>query len=123
MTVVGSTNGRVRYRAFCAHRSAACVVASGLHLGVAYKEVCVQTWDAMGEGLGEIPVDATLREAAQRMRLLDVSALPVCEDEEFVGIVTAEDIAMRGVADGVDPNRAKVRDVMTWQMFFFDAGC
>jgi CBS domain-containing protein len=77
----------------------------------------------MAGDLGEIPADATLREAAQRMRLLDVAALPVSEDEEFVGIITAEDIAARGVADGVDPNRAKVRDVMTWQMFFFDAGC
>ena len=55
------------------------------------------------------------------MRLLDVAALPVCEDSEFVGIVTAEDIAIRGVADGCNPNETKVRDVMTWQMFFFDA--
>ena len=83
----------------------------------------MQTWDQMGEALGEIPPDATLREAAQRMRLLDVAALPVCDADEFVGIVTAEDIAMRGVADGVDPNATKVRDVMTWQMFFFDGGC
>ena len=78
--------------------------------------------DLMGLDLGDIPPDATLREAAQRMRLLDVAALPVCENEEFVGIITAEDIATRGVADGVDPNEATVRDVMTWQMFFFDTG-
>lgn len=83
--------------------------------------MALQTWNAMGQGLGEIPPDATLREAAQRMRLLDVAALPVCQDEELVGVITAEDIAVRGVADGVDPNRARVRDVMTWQMFFFDA--
>jgi CBS domain-containing protein len=98
-------------------------VAGGLHLGAAYKEVSVEPWDAMGQDLGEIPADATLRQAAQRMRLLDVTALPVCEDREFVGVITAEDITVRGVADGVDPNETKVRDVMTWQMFFFDAGC
>ena len=82
----------------------------------------MQNWEAMDAGLGEIVPDATLREAAQRMRLLDVAALPVCENEEFVGVITAEDIATRAVAEGVDPNQTKVRDVMTWQMFFFDAG-
>ena len=78
-------------------------------------------WNVPGDSLGEIEPDATLREAAARMRVLDVAALPVCENEEFVGIVTAEDIALRAVADGCDPNCTKVRDVMTWQMFFFDA--
>ena len=72
------------------------------------------------DDLGEIPPDATLREAAQRMRVLDVGALPVCENDEFVGVITAQDIAVRAVADGCDPNQATVRDVMTWQMFFFD---
>ena len=78
-------------------------------------------WELSSASLGEIQADATLREAAARMRVLDVAALPVCQDEEFVGVVTAEDIALRAVADGADPNRTKVRDVMTWQMFFFDA--
>ena len=81
----------------------------------------MEGWYPPTDNLGEIDPDATLREAAERMRLLDVAALPVCEANEFVGIVTAEDIAVRGVADGCDPNRATVRDVMTWQMFFFDA--
>ena len=78
-------------------------------------------WNAIPNDLGEIPPDATLRQAAERMRLLDVAALPVCEAGEFVGVVTAQDIAVRGVADGCDPNTSTVRDVMTWQMFFFDA--
>ena len=81
----------------------------------------MEGWYPPTDNLGEIDPDATLRQAAERMRLLDVAALPVCEENEFVGIVTAEDIAVRGVADGCDPNRATVRDVMTWQMFFFDA--
>ena len=77
-------------------------------------------WNTLTQNLGEIQPDATLREAAAQMRVLDVAALPVCEHDEFVGVITAQDIAVRGVADGCDPNRAKVRDVMTWQMFFFD---
>jgi CBS domain-containing protein len=84
----------------------------------------VEHADGFTDGLGEIGPEATLREAGRRMRLLEVTALPVCEGPDFVGVVTAEDITTRGVAEGVDPNEAKVRDVMTWQMFFFDApGC
>ena len=84
----------------------------------------MEPWNALNNDLGEIEPDATLREAAARMRVLDVAALPVCEKDEFVGVITAQDIAVRGVADGCDPNDTKVRDVMTWQMFFFDAtGC
>jgi CBS domain-containing protein len=81
----------------------------------------VDHWNGIPGDLGQIDPEATLREAARRMRTLDVAALPVCEDDEFVGVVTAEDIAFRAVADGCDPNGTKVRDVMTWQMFFFDA--
>ena len=81
-------------------------------------------WETIPEDLGEVPPDATLRQAAERMRVLDVGALPVCEAGEFVGVITAQDIATRAVADGCDPNTSKVRDVMTWQMFFFDTpGC
>ena len=81
-------------------------------------------WNVIPDDLGEVTPDATLRQAAERMRVLDVAALPVCEAGEFVGVVTAQDIALRGVADGVDPNTSQVRDVMTWQMFFFDGtGC
>ena len=84
----------------------------------------MDAWTVSADDLGEVTPNATLRQAAQKMRVLDVAALPVCEAGEFVGVVTAQDIAVRGVADGIDPNTSHVRDVMTWQMFFFDGtGC
>jgi CBS domain-containing protein len=55
----------------------------------------------------------TLVEAAGLMRELDVGALPVCENEAVTGIVTDRDLAIRGVANGRDPNTTMVRDVMT----------
>ena len=55
----------------------------------------------------------TLVEAAGLMRELDVGALPVCEDDRLAGMVTDRDIAVRGVADGRDPNTTPIRDVMS----------
>jgi CBS domain-containing protein len=39
--------------------------------------------------------------------------LPVGEGDRLVGIVTDRDVALRLVADGRDPERTKVREVMT----------
>src|SRR5687768_16020418 len=56
----------------------------------------------------------TLREAAQRMKNLDVGPLPVCgDDDRLAGMITDRDIAVRAVAEGLDPSTALVRDVMT----------
>jgi CBS-domain-containing membrane protein len=52
------------------------------------------------------------------MRELDVGALPVCDEDRLAGMVTDRDLALRGVADGKDPNTATVRDVMTPGVFY-----
>ena len=58
--------------------------------------------------------EATLEQAARRMRDLDVGPLPVCGDEDrLVGIVTDRDITIRAVAQGMDPKTMLVREVMT----------
>jgi CBS domain-containing protein len=57
--------------------------------------------------------DNTLVEAAGLMRQLDVGAIPVLENDQLAGMVTDRDIAIRGVADGRDPNTTPVRDVMS----------
>jgi CBS domain-containing protein len=46
----------------------------------------------------------TLQYAAQRMRDLDVGALPICDDNDILsGIVTDRDIVTKCVASGADP--------------------
>jgi len=57
--------------------------------------------------------DATLQEAAERMRSLDIGALPVCEEQRLVGMLTDRDIALRSVAAGHDPRHDHVADAMT----------
>jgi CBS domain-containing protein len=57
--------------------------------------------------------DDTVQQVAQLMRDEDTGVLPVCEGDSLVGIVTDRDVALRLVADGRDPARTKVREVMT----------
>jgi CBS domain-containing protein len=61
-------------------------------------------WVAPGE---------SLQRAAQLMGELDVGALPVCEGERLVGMVTDRDIAVRGIAAGKAPQSAHVDEVMS----------
>ena len=56
----------------------------------------------------------SIAHAAERMRELDVGALPVCGDsDKLVGIVTDRDITIRATAECCDPDGTKVSDVMT----------
>ncbi len=57
--------------------------------------------------------DATIHEAAEKMRALDVGPLPVVEGKRVVGMITDRDITVRLTAEGRDPVTARVRDAMT----------
>jgi CBS domain-containing protein len=57
--------------------------------------------------------DASILDAARRMKRLDVGPLPVCDGERLLGVITDRDITVRGVADARDPDRTKVREIMT----------
>ena len=69
--------------------------------------------DVMTRGVECTRPDATLQEAAAKMKSLDVGPLPVCDDDRLVGMVTDRDITVRATAEGVDPTDVRVRDVMT----------
>jgi CBS domain-containing protein len=47
------------------------------------------------------------------MRDHDVGALPVCDGERLIGMLTDRDIAIRAVAEGRDPRSTRARDVIT----------
>jgi CBS domain-containing protein len=70
--------------------------------------------DAMTRGAECVGPDASLQEAARKMKDLDVGPLPVCGDnDKLVGLLTDRDIVVRAVAEGKDPRTAKVREAMT----------
>ena len=54
-----------------------------------------------------------LVEAAGLMRLHDIGALPVVENNKLVGMLTDRDIVLRGVAEGVDVHAMQVREAMS----------
>jgi CBS domain-containing protein len=57
--------------------------------------------------------DDTVQQVARMMRETDTGALPVGEGDRLVGMVTDRDVTVRLVAEGRDPARTKVREVMS----------
>ncbi|MBB1514568.1 CBS domain-containing protein [Tessaracoccus sp. MC1679] len=56
---------------------------------------------------------ATLTEAAQQLRDLNVGSLPILDGDHLLGVVTDRDIVVRGIAEGLDPSNATVAEVAT----------
>lgn len=56
---------------------------------------------------------ATTADAARKMKDLDVGAIPVCDGEKLLGMITDRDLVLRVMAIGRDPVQALVSDAMT----------
>jgi len=61
----------------------------------------------------ELPPDATIREAAQRMARSNVRSALVTESGKLLGIFTGTDLIGRVVAPGLDPDKTPLSQVMT----------
>ncbi|UNT00212.1 CBS domain-containing protein [Streptomyces tubbatahanensis] len=55
-------------------------------------------------------------EVAQRMRDEDIGAVLVTERDELRGLVTDRDLAIRVLAEGLDPDRTTVREACSPQL-------
>ncbi len=69
--------------------------------------------DVMTRGVRSMSPDGTLVQAAQAMEELNVGAVPVCDGERLVGMVTDRDIVVRGVAQELDLKQCKLSEVMS----------
>jgi CBS domain-containing protein len=78
----------------------------------------MQLKDIMTHGVEVTSPEATLQEAAEKMRRLDVGPLPVCDGERLVGMLTDRDITVRTVAEGCDPTTTTVREAMTPEIVY-----
>ncbi len=59
------------------------------------------------------PADS-IKEAAKRMKGMDCGVLPVGEDpDKIIGMITDRDITIRVTAEGKDPAKTQVQEVMT----------
>jgi CBS domain-containing protein len=57
--------------------------------------------------------NTTLKEASSRMSELDFGFIPVQEGDRLIGAVTDRDITVRATAQGKDPTKTTIKDVMT----------
>lgn len=69
--------------------------------------------ELMTSSVDFVRTDDTLQLAAEKMKDADAGDMPVVLDGDVVGMITDRDIAIRGVAHGLDPKTAKVVDAMT----------
>jgi len=74
--------------------------------------------DIMTRDVEVLRPEASVLEAAQKMRSLDVGSIPVCNGKKVLGIITDRDITIRVTADGRDPRSSKVTEFMTPDITF-----
>ncbi|HEY8606139.1 MAG TPA: CBS domain-containing protein [Noviherbaspirillum sp.] len=72
--------------------------------------------EVMTRDVRSVTPQETIRRAAEMMDELNVGALPVCDGERLVGMITDRDITVRAVAAGVPPDTAQVGEVMSVQV-------
>jgi CBS domain-containing protein len=78
----------------------------------------MQVRDVMTKNVEVIRPEDTLRDAAQKMKALDVGAMPVCDGERLVGMLTDRDITIRAAAEGLDPNQTTAQETMTPEVYY-----
>ncbi|WP_447979482.1 CBS domain-containing protein [Candidatus Nitrospira bockiana] len=69
--------------------------------------------EVMTRGVETIRPSATVEEAAETMKRLDVGVIPVCDGNRLDGILTDRDIVVRVIADRRDPKTVRVHDAMS----------
>jgi CBS domain-containing protein len=73
----------------------------------------MQIREIMTREVDVIPPNALIRDAAAKMKELDVGAIPVCDGQKLTGLLTDRDITVRAVAEGRDPLQVRVTEVMS----------
>jgi len=73
----------------------------------------MQVKEAMHPGVEWVEPDTLISVVAQKMRDLDIGAIPVCEKDHLVGMLTDRDITCRAVANSADLSKLTAGDVMT----------
>ncbi len=69
--------------------------------------------DVMTRGVRSMRPEDNLVAAAQAMEELNVGAVPVCDGDRLVGVVTDRDLVVRGVAQELDLRQCKLSDIMS----------
>lgn len=60
-----------------------------------------------------LPPNTTLKQAANQMRTHDYGFIPVGENDRLIGVVTDRDMTIRAIAEGKDPSKTTLRDILS----------
>ena len=74
--------------------------------------------DIMSRNVEVVSAGASLRDAARKMKELDVGLIPVCDGDRLKGALTDRDITIRATADGRDPATTMVSEVMSTDLAY-----
>jgi len=74
--------------------------------------------EVMTRDVEVIGPNAVLKEAATKMRDLDVGLIPVCDGDELKGTLTDRDITVRATAEGRNPSKTKVSAIMSTEIAY-----
>lgn len=69
--------------------------------------------EIMTVGLESISSTTSLTQVARKMKSLDIGALPIVQNNMVIGIVTDRDITIRATAQGLDPRKTMIEEIMT----------
>lgn len=69
--------------------------------------------DIMTKDVKMIRSESTLRRAAQLMKKHKIGILPIYDGGNIIGVITDRDIVLRSTSKGENPNKIKVKDIMT----------
>ncbi|WP_055666851.1 CBS domain-containing protein [Desnuesiella massiliensis] len=69
--------------------------------------------DIMTQNVASLEPKDSVERAAQLMKEHDIGALPVCDNNNVIGIITDRDIVLRTISEGKSPKSVSVREVMT----------
>jgi CBS domain-containing protein len=69
--------------------------------------------DYTSRNIKTIPADATVQEAGRMMDTFSVGSLLVVKDGRYAGIVTDTDLARKGAARGINPEKEPIKSLMS----------
>lgn len=69
--------------------------------------------EVMTPNIEYIKSDDSIKKAAEKMKNIDIGVLPVTAGDEVIGIMTDRDIVIRSTAQGLDPEKHMVMEVLT----------
>ena len=69
--------------------------------------------EVMNREVKTVSSEASVKEAAELMNEYRIGSLIVVENQEVAGIITERDILVKVVAEGKDPSKVKVSEIMT----------